>query len=168
MIKNKDGTKFQLVKSNPLMISQDFFDERPILHNFNIQETTLEYFKKENLIPKIEKKVINVESPILIENNIIEEDFVHCWCLVGKHKETYDDLYNEKKVKIIYTEKFKFIGKVIDVNEFSFQIWADEKRITNGSIIFVKRDRRWWRVKEINGFVLSCFPSDFKPSFSED
>ena len=191
VIKNPDGSIYQLKKPNPLLKSQDLSDPTHIVHNFNAEEFIIRY-KTKKIIPnsfpadigKLEPLPILPQQPVAPdpiippEPVVIEEEYeeetnevdnkVSCWCLPGDWKKYRDTLYDETRTNAVWGDKFMFDGIVLDMNEMNYQIWTQIK-INPPSIIFTRAERRWWKVMEVNpesdGFTMTCMPSDTRPRF---
>jgi hypothetical protein len=136
--------------------------------------------KKTEILPSKEEQKPASEAKQFIDTNILDEDdnteneeesandTVSCWCLPGEYSQHVDNLYGEKRRNLVWGGKFMFEGIILQGNEMMFVIWTQVK-INPPSIIYVRSERRWWRVHETtpqdNGFSMSCLPSEMRPSF---
>lgn len=186
-IKNKDGTAFKLAGPNPLVLNQSFWggsirfhnfewqsiitkentgeeEEEVITHNFiDLKDITPEEIKvpiKETIPPPKKKKVQDPTAGI-------ERVFIHC--LPAVVSKTYDALYDETREIVGYGQQFSFEGIIASSSDLALQIWTNLK-IDPRSILFISRERRWWRVDKsepkAEGSLLTCVPSETHPSFN--
>jgi hypothetical protein len=191
MIYNKDGTPYVLPTPNPLMQKQEVGTEEEwyVVHNFREEEgkeevltyerqetpsaqpavvtttvaTTTDHEPAEPEVALTEPEVISRPEPKQMENK------VHCWCLPATIKQFYDELYGETKHKLTYGDKFLFEAIVVNNTETNYLLWTNIM-IPSNSILYVKNNRRWWKVmstsmQDDGGFILTCMPSNEKPSF---
>lgn len=186
-LKNKDGTPYELKKPNPLMLNQDVEEEGWIIvHNFNKEEEIINY-KKPVQPPKQKveapiltdpipeptpepepEPVLNVEPPQVTEEE--RENASFCYCLPAEIKYVHDKLYGESRAVVKYGEKFSFEAIIANRDEMNFVMLTNVLLPTH-SIIYIREDRRWWRVtktliRDNGGYLVSCIPSVEKPSFN--
>ncbi len=128
-----------------------------------IPETPSPEVVSETPTPPVEK-----EDDYMEDNEAALQDTVSCWCLPGEYRHHVDNLYGETRRNLVWKDKFMFEGVIIQGTEMMFVIWTQIK-ITPPSIIYIRSQRRWWRVTEVNphdnGFAMSCLPSESRPSF---
>lgn len=120
---------------------------------------------EQKTMPKIEEK----EDDYIEEDDETDvQDVVSCWCLPGEYRQHIDNLYGETRRNLVWGDKFIFEGVILQGTEMMFVIWTQIK-INPPSIIYIRSQRRWWRVTEVNphdnGFAMSCLPSETRPSF---
>jgi hypothetical protein len=192
---NKDGTPYQLSKPNPIMKTQDFWEDfvshnmswedetskdnrvvQPIESNIIIREPS---FLEELITTKPEEiKVTEIQPEIKIvetyetdqnqeENSEIKKTFIHC--LPAIIKEVKDQLYNENYKRITYDKPTSFEAVIISENDFFLDMWTDVL-IPLDSIIYPKTNRkRWWKIQtqteKENGWIFRSIPSNYHPSF---
>jgi hypothetical protein len=130
-------------------------------------------------LPKVVEHEATFESPeqkaelIQEEDDYMDDDeaaqdVVSCWCLPGEYRQHIDNLYGETRLNLVWGDKFLLEGVILQSTEMNFVIWAQVK-IGPPSIIYIRSQRRWWRVTDVqphdNGFAMSCLPSETRPSF---
>jgi hypothetical protein len=168
VIKNKDGSPFRLQRPNPIVKDQDFWEEKYDLHNFKytdiVTKEGYEHIEKYQQIEEIQPEEVHVKEEKVLKN--IEKVMMHC--LPAIVKEHYDSLYNEKKTSMSYGNKFTFEAVIVERSGLFFKIWTNTK-IERSSILFVPKDRDWWRVEstepQSGGLIINCIPSETQPSF---
>jgi hypothetical protein len=176
-LRNKDGSEYTLSKPNPVMASQELWDETSyVLHN---------KFGKLVEDRGSEKSIIRVREPIIPqkpnEPTIVEaikvptaaeiENKIQVWCLPGFITEVVDPLYGEKYNKVSYGKKFVFEAILEDHNDLYIKMWVNTKSVTIGSILYPRiSEKRWWRVKSIlkekEMFLITADAADYHPDFS--
>lgn len=172
-IKRKDGSVYKLQGPNPLMQDQSFWDgEKSVVHNFSFKEIVTSDDNLEDVpceeinvaIKEVDPATINLKNRT---PQPIPRETVHC--LLTQIKETHDPLYNETRSSLVFGGKTTLEIIVISRGDLQFSFWNQTTDINRGSIIYVPKDRRWWRVaktaKENDGFTCMCSPSDLQPSF---
>lgn len=128
-------------------------------------EAVFESDNKEEIIAddKIEK-----DDDYMEDSDEAMQDTLSCWCLPGEYRSHVDNLYGETRRNLVWGDKFIFEGIILESTEMMFVIWTQVK-INPPSIIYIRSQRRWWRVTEVNsydnGFAMSCLPSETRPSF---
>jgi len=188
-IKNKDGTTFKLQGPNPLVLNQDFWEGKVRFHNFGwetaITKEGAALEREEEPMPDfIELKDIKTEEIKVQAKEIIPDPKrkkkppdlteglprIPMYCLPAIISETYDALYDETRVSLHYGQQFAFEGIIASFTDMTFQVWSNITDAKPHSIIFVPKDRRWWRIDKAEpkaeGLLLSCVPSETHPSFS--
>lgn len=198
-IKNSDGSIYKLKKPNPLLKDQDVKEGTHIVHNLMpTDEIVVKYSNKKEVtqpvgavigvntphpvlaqqipVPSsevtLEPPVVTNTEPEVLDDPYLEQEQddtrVSCWCLPGEFRKHYDKLYGETRQNVVWGEKFIVEGIILDSMETSFQIWT-QILINPPSIIFVRFDKRWWRVNETRpyegGYLMGCLPSDIRPRF---
>jgi hypothetical protein len=157
VIRIKDGTIYKLQAPNPIMMSQELWEDYT-LHNFNAKPVREVKEVVKPIVAPVKPKVVEEEKKI---NKI----FVNC--LPGERVMVEDNIYNETKVIVNYGKPFGCEVVLVNNSDLIFQVWTHLDVIKEGSILF--RDKRWWKVQERaekgKGFLLSCTPSDEKPVF---
>lgn len=98
----------------------------------------------------------------------IEKDFIHFLPAIVRTKK--DDLYGEVYKSIQYGSPSSFEGVILVQEDFNLVVWTDIDKVTEGSVLYPKTMfKRWWQVKNIEkkqgGYLLSCIPSNYQPSF---
>lgn len=175
-LKNKDGTPYRLVKPNPIMKTQEIWEEykihnmqwegvksadtnqfNPIASDFNVQETFLSALDNAKAEIKIvetkadtqPKKVEKVEKPKesnSLKDVTIEKTFIHC--LPATLRTRKDTLYDDSYTTIQYSDPISFEGVILKQQDLFVEIWTDVDSINAGSILFPKQGyKRWWRVQ---------------------
>ena len=175
VIKNLDGSEYKLKGPNPIMKTQNLWDEFQI-HNMNFDEI-IDKFKNENkkttilnlnkdeiviedlkksennikLEPKIELPIEKElkpepEPPKKEENNNFEINKTTIHCLPANVSIKEDYLYGDVKKIVKYSEKFKFDAVLLEISDFQISFWTNLK-LSNESIIYPKNsDKRWWKI----------------------
>jgi len=127
----------------PVQTSPDVVERKTVVHE-DIQK------KQEDTKPEIEK------------------DFIHFLPAVIRTKK--DELYGEVYKSIQYGSPSSFEGVILVQEDFKLVVWTDTDKVTEGSVLYPKTMfKRWWQVKEVEnkqgGFLLTCIPSNYQPSF---
>lgn len=180
MIKNKNGQEYKISKPNPLMKYQELWSLYTI-HNFFWNEKVEKNIKeiletKENIenikeipLEKIntikDKQTENVEKITHIEDK--NKQLLECFYLKAETIIKKDNLYNEEKKEIKYTERTVMSIDLIEYNDL-YLIFFCNKELSKDSIVFPKNsEKRWWKINKINKKenIYECLPSDFTPSF---
>jgi len=187
---DKDGNVYKLAGYGVKPISNDKWDVVK-LHNIDnhdevvAEDLTLnpDNYKGSVSLPEAVMEDIEVAPPIEkvekpVENELdafIKHNKVIIWCLPAKSVTTEDPLYGSKTTRVVYEDKFKFEGVVINQDDLEFQVWTNQT-IGIASVLFPvakkaeDRDSRWWRVisteEQNGGVILSCMPSDYCPDFT--
>ena len=175
VIKNKDGSDFQLRGPNPIMKNQNLWDGFEI-HNMNFNEiidhiknqqkktTLVDLNKKEIIIEdkgkkleKIQEKEVEPEPEPEPEKEVKPEKEAEkkespevkktiIHCLPANVSVKQDNLYGDVKKIIKYGEKFTFESVILDMSDFEFVFWTNIE-IPKESIIYPKNsDKRWWKI----------------------
>lgn len=165
VIKNKDGTIFELNKVNPLMKEQDRWQNDWFVHYVSSEEIVIKDPKR--VIPEILSEEI---VPVVVGGGIVNPtEILYCLPLITRIEE--DPIYNQSKQINSWGEKFSFEAVTIDYTGLTavFLARVPEKHIAVGSIIYVFKERQWWKVngtEELeDGVKIYCVPSELKPSF---
>lgn len=175
------------------MLKQAFWDgDKSLVHNFDPQETvTKEGYQDEEVIedtpmPEPEKlediepeeiivQAIEVDPSKLppqarkkqVVSKEIPKDIVHV--LPAMVKENYDPLYGEARSTLTFGAKFTMEAIIANQTDIQLALWTNSTSVGLGSIIYVPKDRRWWRVNDTfskgGGNVMICAPSSLQPSF---
>lgn len=120
---------------------------------------------------KIERKTVVIEDAKRKEQDQkpeIEKDFIHFLPATVKNK--IDNLYGESYKTVQYGSPSSFEGVILVQEDFNLVVWTDVNKVTIGSVLYPKTMfKRWWRVNSSEpkegGFLLTCVPSDYQPSF---
>lgn len=128
-----------------------------------IKETQVYEAKKEAI--KIQEPQINFDLDIDLE---AEKVFIHCLPAVIKMK--HDKLYDEVYKTIQYGQPTSFEGIILVQGDINMTVWTDVIQIGEGSVLYPKTNfKRWWKVDDktakARGWLLTCSPSDYMPSF---
>jgi hypothetical protein len=171
---NKDGTVYKLNGPNPIMNSQDIWEDytlhnmawdeekhqgkpkvNPIQSDIKIRDNfveELEATKNEDVklnVDLVERKsqvAPKVEIKTSSSENQIDKVFVHC--LPATIREKKDHLYGESYQTIQYGDPWSFEAVIIEENDLDLTLWTDVRDVTIGSVIFPKiNSKRWWRVQ---------------------
>jgi hypothetical protein len=99
-----------------------------------------------------------------------EKTFIHCLPATIRVKK--DDLYGDVFKTVQYGSPTSFEGIVLVQEDLFVKIWTDAFQIDKGSILYPKANfKRWWKVNEVEskakGWILTCMPSDYQPSFTD-
>lgn len=152
-IYRQDGSFMSVRRPNPVMEYQEMWQDYKI-HNINPTEITTE-------------KII--EQPVFVQNVPKTEK----WFLLRAEKSTYkDDLYDEEKIEVKYTDKQEIEVFPMEDNGFSCRLLTN-KPVSNSSVFYNQLQRIWWKVTDCtqhtrndkNYFVVNCLISDVQPSF---
>lgn len=177
-LRNKNGSEFTLPKPNPVMVSQELWDETSyVLHNkfgklvedSNV-EKPIRVAVREPILPQKSNEPTIVEA-IKVPTATEIENKIQVWCLPGFIAEVIDPLYGEKYNKVSYGKKFVFEAILADHNDLYIKMWANTKSVTVGSILYPRiSEKRWWRVKSIlkekEMFLITADAADYYPDFS--
>lgn len=173
---NKDGTVYKLNAPNPIMNTQDIWENytlhnmkwdqethegkealQPIVSDIKIRDSfvkDLELTKEEKAEPQVDiiERKSQVQPKIEIKtsstNNQIEKIFFHC--LPAQIREKKDHLYGESYQTIQYGNPWSFEAVIIEENDLELVFWTDVNEITLGSVVYPKMNsKRWWRVQNI-------------------
>lgn len=174
VLKNKDGSTYQLTKPNPIMKEQSLWKgEKFILHNMNfISEKTVdereikpfesdievkddfiseleETKKPEEQEPVFERVTITAPDTKRIEEEKkpeIEKIFIHC--LPATIKTKHDELYGDVYQTIQYGKPTSFEAVLLKESDTYFEVWTDTDIADIGAVLFPKTNtKRWWKVK---------------------
>lgn len=128
-----------------------------------IQESPV-FERKPIVQPDLQREDLQANS----EDNI-PKTFIYCQ--PAYIRERKDALYGESYKTVRYGQPFSFEGVIFNQKDLSIQVWTDSDKILEGSVLFPKipYERRWWQVHEreqkAQGWLLSCIPSRYQPSF---
>ena len=165
MIKNQDGTPYELRKPNPLMKNQESWKSneeielhncawektittpkqtavKPIEGDFNIRTSEI----KDDFIPIMEAQIEPEPEPLpelepeplpeqLKIPKTIDQKIVIIHCLPAIIQIIKDALYGDERENITYGAKFTFEGIIVNRNDLTLQFWTNLQLIKN-SIIF--------------------------------
>lgn len=188
VIKRKDGSIYKLRGPNPIMINQVLWEnDKTIVHNINPQEivtkegyaTTEEEEPVESLDDiqpeEIEVPAIEIDPsklpPQTKKKRIVPKDKPKdmVYVLPAQMQETYDALYGETRSQLTFGGKFTMEVIIVDRSDLQVALWTNSTTVDIGSIIYVPKDKRWWKVQESydkgEGHVMICVPSSLQPSF---
>ena len=89
-------------------------------------------------------------------------------CLPAQARQYQDPLYGDTKTMVSYGNKFSLEAVVVSETDLTIDLWTNVS-LGYGSIIFVPKDRRWWKsvkvVEKFGGWLINCVPSELTPSF---
>lgn len=192
---NKDGTVYKLNGPNPIMNTQDIWEDyklhnmkwdqetheeknkiTPIVSDIKIRDTFVQDLEstKEEPAPKADfverKSHIQPKTEIKTSSTTSQIDKVFVHCLPATVRERQDHLYGESYQTIQYGDPWSFEAVIIGENDLNLTFWTDVGDVSVGSIIYPKMNsKRWWRVQEkeekVQGWLLNATPSDYQPSF---
>lgn len=153
MLKNKNGTPYQLSSPNKIMMSQTLWDSKGILYN------------KVGKVIKFNKQLAPISKIDVILSNSMQ-----VWCQPAIYEEIADPLYGDLKRKLKYGSKFMFEAVINQQTDFSISL-SSSHEIPIDSVIFPKNyDKRWWKITEClkkdEYFILKGVISDYQPYFS--
>jgi hypothetical protein len=160
-IYNKDGSVFKLQGVNPLMKEQDHWDEKWEVHNPQTEDVIVLPDPKRNPASN---------APIMVGvGTLPQTDILYCLPLIQITEE--DPLYGQQSIKTDWGEKFSFEAIQISATGLTASFYAtlSADRVPQGSIIYVYKERQWWKVNGVEaaegGVNIHCMPTDLKPSF---
>lgn len=92
-------------------------------------------------------------------------------CLPATVKQFYDDLYNDRSVKISYGKRFTFEVILIEETDMFLVFWTHLQNLEKFSILYPQNfEKRWWKIDAIKpapeGFFIRCLPSEDHPAFT--
>jgi hypothetical protein len=166
-IYNKDGSVYRIQGVNPLMKEQDHWskEEKWEVHYPQTEEIVLTDPTRESLVVD---EVSDV--PTMVGVGVLPQtDILYCLPLVQSVDE--DPLYGQQKVVTGWGDKFTFEAVQVGATGLTAVFFAKvpEEKVAPGSIIYVYKERQWWKVNGIEkleeGINIHCMPSENKPSF---
>lgn len=194
-LKNPDGTEYRLHRPNPLMTGQNLDGDWFQVHNLSGFSTAEEVVRYQPApppppppatkppvtpppppppppMPEPEPEPAPLPPPPpppppAPKPSVGQQMY---YCLPVTMSSYRDELYDEVRTRVGYGEKFGFLGTTVNADETRYTI-RTTVMVSNGSIIFSKDDRRWWRVvrtlmRDADGYDVTCMPSDEKPDFT--
>lgn len=187
VLKNKDGSVYRLAGPNPLMNSQNLWNDQIAIHNMQWDSQKVadatepqEYEAPETFLSSLEKSKDEIpvektpEKPPEIkrqelQNSDIEKVFIHC--LPATIREKKDALYGDSYKTIKYSNPTSFEGVILNQEDLVISIWTDADIVGIGSILYPKTNcKNWWRVQDKqekkNGWILTGVLSDYQPAFT--
>lgn len=168
-IKNKDGSTYVIRGVNPLMIDQDHWSEGWKVHYVETEVIILPDPKR-----KVYEEMFDVtQIPAIVGVGLVSQtEILYCLPIVTTIEE--DPVYGQKKKITTWGDKFNFEAIRVDYTGVTASFFAKlpddvvEKMMT-GSIIYVFKERQWWKINGIehfqDGINIYCLPSELKPSF---
>jgi hypothetical protein len=195
VIKNKDGSVFQVSKPNPLMDLQEW--NNLILYNCQWKGHIVQDVKPKKPLPKIVEKPIeiplvdtltteeptyddHVETKSKLENvsESLIPKIVRIHCLPANIITEKDNLYDEVRHRVEYGQKFAFEALVVEKEDLNIAFWTNQS-LSKASIVYpsVYRkgnikygDYRWWKIESIEeksgGYLVKAVASEIQPDFS--
>ena len=171
------------------MLNQSFWeDDKAIVHNLNPQEIVtkegyslteeepepvqpLEEIQPEEIIvPAIEVDISKLPPQTVKKKRPVKEppkDMVYV--LPATVTETYDPLYGETRSQFAFGAKFTMEVVIVNSTDLQTVLWTNSTTVGIGSIIYIPKEKRWWKVQEIqsknDGHIIIGGPSDLQPSF---
>lgn len=190
-IKTSDGGVYTLKHPNPIMRSQEQWDDDDvILYNFTFPDIigagslptihhrtqTTQAFEVKMDMPHTEPATHVANPPNEKPDNIIEDNsliqlMITFLCLPAALNTFQDDLYDEKVVRVAFGNKYKFVGVIINDTDLMMQFWT-RVDIPEFSIVYPQlKTKRWWRITtrspKSGGYIYDCVSSDLNPDFSD-
>lgn len=168
---NKDGTPYKLQGVNPLMQEQDHWNESEKVEVHDV-------IAAEEVVMKDPTRVIPdhipEDTPVAAVIGVgIVTDTTIIYCLPMVMKVVEDPVYGDKKMMPDYGDKFTFEGIMTDYNGVAASFFGrlpPDKTPLPGSILYVWKERQWWKVSETfpqdGGVQINCVVSDRHPSFN--
>jgi len=148
-------------------ITEKEADSKKEVVSIQSKPTPVEQPKEE---PKTE--INDVEKPTSINEKLANYKKTVMHCMQANAQEKFDDLYNERTVKVSYVGKFNFEAIIIQEDDMQLVFWTHLDKITKHSIVYpMNREKRWWKVTGTKnapeGFFINCMPSQYHPNFDE-
>jgi hypothetical protein len=169
VIKNNDGTVFKLQGINPLMKGQDRWEKSAWTVSYLPNEIILKDPKRITPEGYLEEDAVPAISGVVVP----QTEVIYCKPLFNKIEE--DPVYGTKKILPMWGDKYSFEAIKTACNGitaiFFTRLPSDNiSKLGRGSILYVFKEREWWKVQntepsEGDGFNIHCVLSDLKPSF---
>jgi len=127
--------------------------------------------------PKVIKKINsddveakNIQKPKFIHEKLKDFPVVVMNCLLAKIEEKFDLLYEDKGVKIRYSQEIAFEAVLLQETDYELNFWTHIETMARHSVVYpMNKTKRWWKIEEIKkapqGFFCACKPSEIQPSF---
>lgn len=127
--------------------------------------------------PKLIKKITsddiepkNIQRPKSINPKLQEFPTIVMNCLLAKIEEKFDRLYEDKGVKVRYSQEIAFEGVLLQETDYELNFWTHMENISRQSVVYpMNKNKRWWKIEEIKkapqGYFCVCKPSEIQPSF---
>ncbi len=181
-IKDKDGNVYKLFSPNPIITSQNSWDNRYIkFHNMSFP--SIEETNRRAIIPEgiydpppapVEEEVPTEPNPKRSQklDKLIEDRKIKLLCLPVKNSSYEDTLYGTKYSRVQFGQKTMITGVIISAEDLLFIFWT-EIPVKEKSIVFPTQTdmKRWWQIDKCepqsDGFLISCSPSTISPDFSD-